>query len=238
MPAFLAAVFGHRLRRPSSVLVLGVLLLPGTPGLAQSGRAAPSAADLLRRAQANLDRSPWQATVTGTLTAGTATQEAEVTVQVIGGTNSVMRMEFRKPAPLAGSVTILTDTDVWTYVFVSNQVVKELRASAKLNTLTQTVAGLGDLAGLADQITLTTGPKVQTAEGTAWTLLGTPGKARLPFASAAVLILERDPRPLSVTLKDGGGTTVGTLTIRDFKRAPLTARTLLAYPSDATVVQK
>lgn len=220
--------------RPALVALgsaLGLALLGAS--LAQS-----SVADILKTTQANLEKSPWQATVFGKFKQGNDTQEAEVGIQVVSGADATIRMEFKKPAPVEGNITILTKKEAWNYLFVSNQLVIEPRATAKLNTLAQSISGFGDMANLDDDVNLKLDGEEKTADGTAWKLSGAPKKSGQPFASAEVLILKSDPRPLSLTLKDAAGKVMGTLDVRNFKRASLNAKDLAKYPSDASVVRK
>lgn len=219
----------------SALVALGSTLALALLG---ASLAQTSVSDILKLTQANLEKSPWQATIFGKVTRGNDTQEAEVGIQVVPGADATMRMEFKKPAPLEGNITILTKKEAWSYLFVSNQLVIEPRATAKLNSLAQSISGFGDMANLDDDVNLKLDGEAKTADGTAWKLSGTPKKSGQPFASAEVMILKSDPRPLSLTLKDAGGKVIGTLDVRNFKRASLNAKDLLKYPSDATVVKK
>ena len=220
----------HRIAR----FVLSALSLTtfGTAG------AQSSAAEILKQTQLSLEKSPWQTTVVGKLKQGSTTQEAEVRVQVVPGADGVMRLEFNKPAALEGNFTVLTSKEAWNYLFVSNQLVQEPRSTAKLNTLAQTISGLGDLGSLASNVKFKLLGDAATPDGPAWRLSGTPKTAGQAFASAELLILKSDSRPLSLSLKDGGGKLIGTLTFGDFKRVSLSARDLLSYPGDAAVVKK
>ncbi len=211
-----------------------------TLALALLGVAAAqtSAADILKQTQANLAKSPWQATIAGKLKSGSTVQEAEVNLQVISGPDGVIRLDFNKPAALSGNFNVLTSKEAWSYLFVSNQLVQEPKSSAKLNTLAQTISGLGDLNGLAGDVNFKVLGEAATFDGPAWRLSGTPKKSGQAFASAEMLVLKGDPRPLSISLKDGGGKVIGTLEIRNFKRARLIAKDLLNYPSDAAVIKK
>ncbi len=200
--------------------------------------AQSTVADIIKQTQTNLETSPWQATVLGNFKTGGGTQAAEVAIQVIPGADAMIRMDFKKPAPIEGNFTILTKKEAWNYLFVSNQLVIEPRAGAKLGELAQQISGLGDVASLDDQFTLKLEGEEQTADGAAWKLSGKPKKSGQRFASVAVLILKSDPRPLTLTLKDAADKVIGTLDIRNFKRATLTAKDLLKYPSDAVVVRK
>lgn len=208
------------------------------PASAQTAPTPPSASAILRLTQVNLDKAPWQATVVGKVKAGTTTQEAEVDLQFVPGAGQVMRLNFKKPAALEGNFTVLTDKEAWTYLFVSNQLVQEPKVGARLNTLAQTISGLGDLESLSKDVSFRLMGEVSTPDGPAWRLSGTPRKAGQAFASAEMLVLKSDPRPLNISLKDGGGNVMGTLDIRNFKRASLNAKDLLAYPNDASVVKK
>ncbi|WP_424949755.1 outer membrane lipoprotein carrier protein LolA [Deinococcus sp.] len=206
--------------------------------LSSSSSAQSTAADVLKLVQANLDKAPWQATVIGKFSSSGGTQEAEIGVQSVPGTDGALRMDFKKPAAMGGNFTVLTKKDAWSYLFVSNQVVMQPRASAKLNDLEGQIAGLGDTNSFSTLLTLKLAGEVGTPDGAAWKLSGVPKKAGQTFASAEVLILKSDPRPLSVSFKDAGGKVVGTLDIQSFKRATLSAKDLLSYPSDAAVVKK
>jgi outer membrane lipoprotein-sorting protein len=218
----------------SACLALSILALTLLGGaVAQS-----SASDILRQTQTNLAMSPWQATVAGKLTSGSATQQAEVKLQVISGTDGIVRLEFNKPAALSGNFNVLTSKETWSYLFVSNQLIQEPNNTAKLNTLAQTISGLGDLNSLSDDLNFKVLGDAVTPDGPAWRLSGTPRKAGPAFASAEMLILKSDLRPLSISLKDGGGKVIGTLEIRNFKRVAITARDLMCYPGDAAVVRK
>jgi|GEM_PF-132748 len=203
-----------------------------------SSIAQSTVADVLKTTQANLEKSSWQATVFGSFKTNTGTQEAEVGIQVIPGPDATMRIEFQKPAPMQGNFTVLTKKEAWNYLFVSNQLVIEPRASAKLSELAQQISGLGDVNNMDDQFNLKLEGEEKTADGTAWKLNGTPKKSGQRFASVTVLILKSDPRPLTLMLKDSGDKVIGTLDIRNFKRAKLTAKELMKYPSDAAMVRK
>ena len=202
-------------------------------GLAQS-----NAAEIINQVGSNLEKSPWQATVLGKFKADGNTTEIEADLQVISGPDATMRIDFKKPAPVAGNFSVLTRKEAWNFLFVTNQIVIEPRAGAKLSTLVQTVSGLGDVGSLDEDINFKLDGEEATADGVAWKLTGTPKKSGQAFASAEVLILKSDPRILSLSLKDAGGKVTGTLDIRNFKRAKLNAKDLTKYPSDATVVKK
>ena len=203
-----------------------------------SSIAQSTVADILKQTQANLEKSSWQATVFGNFKTNGGTQEAEVAIQVIPGSDATMRMDFQKPTPMAGNFTVLNKKEAWSYLFVSNQLVIEARAGAKLSELAEQISGLSDVNNMDDQFNLKLEGEEQTADGTAWKLSGTPKKSGQRFASVTVLILKRDPRPLSLMLKDSGDKVIGTLNIRNFKRAKLTAKELMKYPSDAAMVSK
>lgn len=203
-----------------------------------SSTAQSTVMDILKTTQANLEKSSWQATVFGNFKTNGGTQEAQVGIRVIPGPDLTIRMEFQKPAPMEGNFTVLSKKEAWNYLFVSNQLVIEPRAAAKLSELAQQISGLGDMNTMDDQFNLKLEGEEKTADGTAWKLSGTPKKSGQRFASVTVLILKSDPRPLSLMLKDGGNNVIGTLNIRNFKRAKLTAKELMTYPSDASVVRK
>jgi outer membrane lipoprotein-sorting protein len=218
-----------------AILALGAGLALALIG---SSIAQSSVADILKQTQANLEKSSWQATVFGNFKTNGGTQEAEVGIQVIPGADATMRMEFKKPGAMEGNFTILSNKEAWNYLFVSNQLVIEPRANAKLNELAQQISSLGDVKGLDDQFNLKLEGEEKTADGTAWKLSGTPKKSGQRFASVTVLILKSDPRPLILMLNDASAKVIGTLDIRNFKRAKLTAKELMNYPSDAAVVRK
>ena len=203
-----------------------------------SSLAQFSIADILKQAQTNLEKSSWQATVVGQFKVGSSTQEAEIGLKVISGADATMRLEFKKPDPMADNFTVLTKKEIWNYLFVSNQLVIEKRAGAKPNELVQQIAGLGDVTSLDDQFNLKLEGESSTSDGTAWKLSGTPKKPGQRYSSVEVLILKSEPRPLVMTLKDADGKPMGALEIRDFKRAALSLKDLTKYPRDASVIRK
>ncbi|MFX4880107.1 hypothetical protein ABTC00_19535, partial [Acinetobacter baumannii] len=74
---------------------------------------AQSIAEITRQVQANMERSPWEATVTGKVQLPDgSTQEADFRLQVIPGKEQLARVEFRKPAALEGNFVVISDKEV------------------------------------------------------------------------------------------------------------------------------
>ncbi|MFX8801619.1 hypothetical protein ABTM62_20250, partial [Acinetobacter baumannii] len=74
---------------------------------------AQSADEIIKQVSANLNKSPWEATLAGTIQndAG-AVQEAEIRVQVLPGTDRLTRLEFKKPSALEGNWVLISDKEV------------------------------------------------------------------------------------------------------------------------------
>jgi outer membrane lipoprotein-sorting protein len=203
---------------------------------------AQNVADIGKQVQDNLSKSPWEANVTGKiqLPDGSA-QDADFHLQVIPSptpAGALVRIDFKKPSSLEGNFVVISDKEVWNYLFLTNQVVIQPRAKAKVEGLGVNLTGLSDFNQLTEKVNLKLLGDAQTSEGAAWRISGAPKDASSGFASMEILVLKSDPRPVAISLKDSAGKTVADLAISGFKRAALTAAALKKYPGDAEVVKK
>jgi len=177
------------------LLAIAVLCL----GLAM----AQSVAEITRQVQTNMDRSPWEATITGKIQLPDgSSQEAEFKLQVIPGKEQLARVEFKKPAALEGNFVVISDKEVWNYLFLTNQLIIQPRAKARIEGLGFNLTDLGDFEELTQRLTLRLLGEQNTPAGAAWRIQGTPKDASLGFASMEILVLKSDPRPLAITLRD------------------------------------
>ncbi|MCS7069248.1 MAG: outer membrane lipoprotein carrier protein LolA [Meiothermus sp.] len=212
------------------LLAIAVLL-----GLA----AAQTIAEITRQVQTNLDRSPWEATLTGRVQLPDgSTQEAEFRLQVIPGKEQLARVEFKKPAALEGNFVVISDKEVWNYLFLTNQLIIQPRAKARVEGLGINLTDLGDFDQLAERVSLRLLGEQTTPAGAAWRIGGTPKDASLGFASMEILVLKADPRPVSITLRDSSNKVVADLNFGNFRRANLTPQTLRKRPADAEVLRR
>ncbi|WP_027878512.1 outer membrane lipoprotein carrier protein LolA [Meiothermus cerbereus] len=213
------------------LLAIAVLCL----GLAM----AQSVAEIARQVQTNMDRSPWEATITGKIQLPDgSSQEAEFKLQVIPGKEQLARVEFKKPAALEGNFVVISDKEVWNYLFLTNQLIIQPRAKARIEGLGFNLTDLGDFQELTERLTLRLLGEQNTPAGAAWRIQGTPKDASLGFASMEILVLKSDPRPLAITLRDSSNKLLADLSFNNFRRANLTAQALRKRPADAEVLRR
>jgi outer membrane lipoprotein-sorting protein len=200
---------------------------------------AQSVAEITRQVQTNMDRSPWEATITGKIQLPDGSnQEAEFKLQVIPGKEQLARVEFKKPAALEGNFVVISDKEVWNYLFLTNQLIIQPRAKARIEGLGFNLTDLGDFQELTERLTLRLLGEQNTPAGAAWRILGTPKEASLGFASMEILVLKSDPRPLAITLRDSNNKVLADLNLSNFRRANLTAQALRKRPADAEVLRR
>ena len=213
------------------LLAIAVLCL----GLA----VAQSVAEITRQVQANLERAPWEATVVGRVQLPDGSnQDAEFRLQVIPGKEQLARVEFKKPAALEGNFVVISDKEVWNYLFLTNQLIIQPRAKARIEGLGFNLTDLGDFQELTERLTLRLLGEQNTPAGAAWRIQGTPKEASLGFASMEILVLKFDPRPLAITLRDSSNKLLADLSFNNFRRANLTAQALRKRPADAEVLRR
>lgn len=200
---------------------------------------AQSATDIVKQVQANLEKSPWEATITGKVqTPDGSTQDAEFRLQVMPGTNQIARVEFNKPASLEGNFVVMDDKEVWNYLFLTNQLIIQPRAKAKVEGLGVNLTSLGDFEELTGRLNLRLAGEVSSPDGPAWRIVGTPKDNSLGFAQIELTVLKSDPRPVSIRILDSANKVLAELNWRNFKRTNLTAAALRKRPADAEVVRK
>jgi len=201
--------------------------------------AAQSIAEITRQVQANLDRSPWEATITGKIQLPDgSSQDAEFRLQVIPGREQLARVEFKKPAALEGNFVVISDKEVWNYLFLTNQVIIQPRAKARVEGLGVNLTDLGDFDQLAERVTLRLLGEQNTPSGAVWRIAGTPKDPSLGFASMEILVLKSDPRPIALTLRDSQNRVLADLSFQNFRRANLTPQVLRKRPADAEVLRR
>lgn len=203
--------------------------------LATAQTMTPSA--VLKLTQENLDKAPWQAVLVGQATLQGDTREVDITIRALPSADSSMRFDIRKPLAFQDNFTVLNSKQVMDYYSISNQIVIQPRAKAKLNDMIDRISHLGYLTTLQDDFDLKTVADINTPAGAAWLVSGTPKKANLGYTAIEITIARTNPHPLNLTFKDGSKT-VGTLEFRDFKRSSFALKSLTSYPSDAQVVKK
>ena len=200
---------------------------------------AQSASDISKQVQANLEKSPWEATVTGKVQLPDgSSQEAEFKLQVIPGKDQIARVDFAKPSSLEGNFVVISDKEVWNYLFLTNQVIIQPRAKAKVEGLGVNLTSLGDFGELTEKVDAKVMGEQTTPEGPAWKLVGKAKDSTLGFAEGEFLVLKSDPRPVLVRIKDSSGKVLAELNFKNFKRSNATAKTIKKYPADAEVVKK
>ncbi|GIW25712.1 outer membrane lipoprotein carrier protein LolA [Meiothermus sp.] len=200
---------------------------------------AQTIADITRQVQANLERAPWEATLTGRVQLPDgSTQEAEFRLQVIPGKERLARVEFKKPAALEGNFVVISDKEVWNYLFLTNQLIIQPRAKARVEGLGINLTDLGDFEQLSERVTLRLLGEQTTPAGAAWRIGGVPKDASLGFASMEILVLKADPRPVSITLRDSNNKVLADLSFSNFRRANLTPQILRKRPADAEVLRR
>lgn len=200
---------------------------------------AQTIADITRQVQTNMDRSPWEATITGKIQLPDgSSQDAEFRLQVIPGREQLARVEFKKPAALEGNFVVISDKEVWNYLFLTNQVIIQPRAKARVEGLGVNLTDLGDFNQLAERVTLRLAGEQNNSSGAVWRITGTPKDASLGFANMEILVLKSDPRPISITLRDSSNKVVADLSFNNFRRANLTPQALRKRPADAEVLQR
>jgi len=201
--------------------------------------AAQSVADITRQVQTNMNRSPWEATITGKIQLPDgSSQNAEFRLQVIPGRDPLARVEFKKPAALEGNFVVISDKEVWNYLFLTNQVIIQPRARARVEGLGLNLTDLGDFNQLTERVALRLLGEQNTPAGVVWRIAGTPKDASLGFANMEILVLKSDPRPIAITLRDSNNQVVASISFSNFRRANLTPQTLRKRPADAEVLRR
>lgn len=218
------------------ILALAISYTLFTIGLAQT------VTDIGKQVQDNLSKSPWEANITGKIQLPDgSSQDADFRVQVIPGkaaADTLLRIDFKKPSSLEGNFAVVSDKEVWNYLFLTNQVVIQPRAKANVQGLGVNLTGLSDFNQLTEKVNLKLLGDAQSPDGPAWRIQGTPKEASQGFASMEIVVLKSDPRPVSITLKDASGKAVADLAVSNFKRSALTPQALKKSPADAEVVKK
>ncbi|MEN2981288.1 MAG: outer membrane lipoprotein carrier protein LolA [Thermus sp.] len=196
---------------------------------------AQSVAEILERVEKNL-QDPWQAVVQGQVQGPSGLEEFRARLLAIPKEN-LFRLEFLKPGSLEGNFTVITEKEVWNYLYLTNQLVVSPKEKAQVQGLGFSPQGLGDLKALSERVSLRLGGEERLAEGVAWRLLG-QAKEGQGFAQMELYILKADPRPVRFLFRDEAGKVLADFRVVEFKKTPLRAQDLKRYPKDAQVVRR
>ncbi|WP_117237763.1 outer membrane lipoprotein carrier protein LolA [Thermus sediminis] len=196
---------------------------------------AQSAAEILDRVERNL-ATPWQALVQGTFQGPLGQEELQARVYAIPQ-ERLFRIEFLKSASLEGNFTVITEREVWNYLYLTNQLVISPRERAQVQGLGLTAQAFGDLRALAQEAELRLVGEERLPEGPAWRLLG-QARGGQGFAQVEVYVLKADPRPVRFLFRDQGGRSLADLRVAEFRRANLAPAGLKRYPRDAQVLRR
>jgi len=194
-----------------------------------------SATEILDRVEKNL-QDPWQAVVQGLVQGPSGQEELRARVFALPKEN-LFRIEFQKPGSLEGNFTVITEKEVWNYLYLTNQLIISPKEKAQVQGLGFSPQGLGDLKGLSERVALRVVGEERLPEGVAWKLLG-QAKEGQGFASLELYILKSDPRPVRFVFRDEAGKVLADLKVVEFKRAALRVQDLKRYPKDAQVVRR
>ncbi|WP_243027939.1 outer membrane lipoprotein carrier protein LolA [Thermus albus] len=206
----------------------GILLVLAT-ALAQS------VGEILDRVEKNL-QDPWQAVVQGEIQGPAGREELRARVLAIPKEN-LFRIEFQKPGSLEGNFTVITEKEVWNYLYLTNQLVISPKEKAQVQGLGFSPQGLGDLVALSQRVSLRLVGEERLPEGMAWKLVGQAQEGQ-GFASLELYILKADPRPVRFLFRDEAGKVLADLRVVEFKRTPLRPQDLKRYPKDAQVLRR
>lgn len=210
------------MKRILAVLVLGLAL-------------AQSVAEILDRVEKNL-QEPWQALVQGQVQGPSGPEELRARVYALPKEN-LFRIEFLKPGSLEGNFTVVTEKEVWNYLYLTNQLVISPKEKAQVQGLGFSPQGLGDLKGLSERVHLRLSGEERLPEGVAWKLVG-QAKEGQGFVGLELYVLKSDPRPVRFVFRDEAGKVLADLKVVEFRRMPLRAQDLKRYPKDAQVVRR
>ncbi|GAA5333993.1 MULTISPECIES: outer membrane lipoprotein carrier protein LolA [Thermus] len=196
---------------------------------------AQSVPQILDLVEKNL-AEPWQALVQGEIQGPGGRETLQARVYALPK-EKLYRIEFLKPGSLEGNFTVVTEKEVWNYLYLTNQLVISPKEKAQVQGLGFSPQGLGDLKALSERVNLRLAGEERLPEGVAWKLVG-EAKEGQGFARLELYVLKADPRPLRFLFLDEGGKVLADLKVVEFKRASLTPAQLKRYPKDAQVVRR
>lgn len=188
---------------------------------------AQSVGEILDRVEKNL-QDPWQAVVQGEIQGPSSREELRARVLAIPKEN-LFRIEFQKPGSLEGNFTVVTEKEVWNYLYLTNQLIISPKEKAQVQGLGFSPQGLGDLKVLSQRVSLRLAGEERIPEGAAWKLLGQAQEGQ-GFAGLELYILKVDPRPVRFLFRDEAGKVLADLRVVEFKRASLRPQDLKTLP--------
>jgi hypothetical protein len=202
-----------------------------------SATLAQSAEDIIMQVQTNLEVSPWQALVTGTLAMSKDdVQVTEFLIQSLTTPKRTARIEFYLPESIADNFVVVTDDATWNYLFLTNQLIISSRDKAEVEGVGGYLLNMGDFEVLLEGLSFTLQGEVETSDGLAWQLSGISDDDSLGFALMDVQISQSDPHPIFIELSDTSGDVLAELRFQDFTRGSFNAEDLSDYPFDAEVI--
>ncbi|WP_243093919.1 outer membrane lipoprotein carrier protein LolA [Thermus thalpophilus] len=196
---------------------------------------AQSVSQILDLVEKNLSE-PWQALVQGEIQGPGGREALQARVYALPK-ERLFRIEFLKPGSLEGNFTVVTEKEVWNYLYLTNQLVISPKEKAQVQGLGFSPQGLGDLKALSERVSLHLAGEERLPEGVAWKLVG-EAKEGQGFARLELYVLKADPRPVRFLFLDEGGKVLADLRVVEFKRASLSPAQLKRYPKDAQVVRR
>ncbi|TBH21261.1 outer membrane lipoprotein carrier protein LolA [Thermus thermamylovorans] len=196
---------------------------------------AQSAGEILDRVARNL-QDPWQATLQGTFQGPMGREELRVRVLAIPREN-LFRLEFQRPGSLEGNFTVITEREVWNYLYLTNQLIVTPKERAQVQGLGLSPQALVDPGALLERVGFRLLGEERLPEGVAWRLLG-QAKEGQGFATLELYVLKADPRPLRLVFRDEAGVVLADLGVAEFRRASLRPQDLRRYPRDAQVIRR
>lgn len=180
--------------------------------------------------------TPWQAEVQGQIQGPSGEETLRARVYAVPQ-EGVYRIEFLKPGSLEGNFTVVTEKEVWNYLYLTNQLIVSPKEKAQVQGLGFSPQGLGDLKGLSERVSLRLVGEERLPEGVAWKLVGRAQEGQ-GFATLELYILKNDPRPVRFVFRDEAGKVMADLRVVEFKKASLRPQDLKRYPKDAQVVRR
>lgn len=212
-----------------------LLLLLGLPVLALSAES------LYDQVNAELEKGPWQARLTGKIVGpGGDAQEADLIVKTLPA-EKIVRIEFQKPDALADNYVVITPEKVYNYLFLTNQVVVYPREKARIEGLGFDLSRMGDLRELGEK------GEVEWDEPEETTFKGQPawrvvGRAADPdatgFARVEVWIAKKPVRLLRSVFYSVSGETLSDLEWVSFGHTSFSQDDLVSFPPDAEWIEK
>ncbi|WP_457637100.1 outer membrane lipoprotein carrier protein LolA [Oceanithermus sp.] len=220
------------MRRASILFLLTILSLPAL---------ALTASELFQQVNADLEASPWQARLVGSIVGPSGeVQEADMVIKVLPA-EKIVRIEFQKPDALADNYVVITPKKVYNYLFLTNQVVVYPRQKARIEGLGFDLSRVGDLQKLGQEGEVEWGEPQETSLSgqPAWRVVGRTTDPDLAgFARVEVWIGQKPVRLLRTAFFSASGQTLSDLEWTGFEHTSFSREDLLSFPPDAEWIEK